>query len=78
MSRFWTSEEIESEVDKVSGTWVKRRNLWLKLKAENNNFIDTHIEIIKRDIRRLKAMGTPEGLLLVYYSEITDLELRRL
>ena len=78
MSRFWTIEEIEHEVDKVQGTWVKRRNLREKLKRENNAFIDTHLEIIKQEIRRLKAMGTRQIGLIVYYSELTNLEFRKL
>jgi len=78
MERFWTSEEIEAEVDKVSGTWVKRRNLREKLKAENNHFVDDNIMIIKANIRAFKSLGAKERMLITYYNLVSNLECKRL
>jgi len=78
MERFWTTEEIEAEVDKVSGAWVKRRNLREKLKAENNNNLDNTIMVLKSNIRVLKANGAKQGTLVHFYSKLTELELKRL
>jgi len=80
MERFWTSEEIEREVDKVSGTWVKRRNLREKLKRENNAYLsnEIEIEIIRRDIRKAKANGAKLQSLIIHFCEITELELKKL
>jgi len=78
MERFWTSEEIEAEVDNVSGTWVKRRNLREKLKAKNNQFVDNGIIKTQENIRLLKSLGAKEGILRSYYSLVTGLELKRL
>jgi len=78
MERFWTSEEIEAEVDKVSGTWVKRRNLREKLKRENNACLTNEIEIIRRDIRAAKANGAKLQSLIIHFGKITQLELKKL
>jgi hypothetical protein len=78
MERFWTTEEIEEEVNKVSGTWVKRRNLREKLKAENNKILDNTIMVLKSNIRVLKSHGATQSYLRTYYSKLTEWECKRL
>ena len=78
MERFWTSEEIEAEIDKVSGTWVKRRNLREKLKAKNNHHVGAMSLNVLNYIRALKANGSSEQDLRELYSKVSNLELKRL
>jgi len=73
-----THSEIESEVRKIKGTWVKRSNARKRFVAESNAEIDNGILNIKDKIRRLKAMGVKEGNLAVWYSQITGLELQKI
>jgi len=74
----YTKEEIELEVSQVGGTWVKHRNLRNKLTRQSNDEIARRINIIKKEIRSLKADGLSEHDLRRLYSNVTNLELRLL
>ena len=78
MSRFWTAEEIELEVDKLSGGWVKRRNLRARLTLENNKHVDREISDISAVIRNLRAIGTTEQNIRHWYAEKSKLEFKKL
>jgi hypothetical protein len=73
--RILTIEEIESQVRQCAGTWVKRRNLRLKLKAQSNQAVREEMLIIKAKIRDLRAMGAREESLRHWYSQLTKFEL---
>lgn len=70
----YTSEMIESEVSKVSGTHIKRNNLRKKLKGESNGEVMKRIDKIKLEVRGLKAEGVREQDLRPIYAKISQLE----
>jgi hypothetical protein len=72
----YTEEQIEWEVSQVSGTWVKRRNLRKKLTEASNKTVNNRIEILRREIRSLKAAGIKEQALSPVYGKITQLQIR--
>ena len=74
----YTEAEIELEVSQIGGTWVKHRNLRNKLTKQSNDEITGRINIIKKEIRSLKADGFNEHDLRGLYSNVTNLELRLL
>lgn len=74
----YTEAEIELEVSQIGGTWVKHRNLRNKLTKQSNDEITRRINIIKKEIRSLKADGFNEHDLRGLYSNVTNLELRLL
>ena len=71
-----TIKEIEAEVSQLSGTWVKRRNLRNKLIEKSNSDALRRINIIKKEIRSLKADGFNEHDLRGLYSNVTKLEIQ--
>ena len=71
-----TIKEIEAEVSQLSGTWIKRRNLRNKLIEKSNSDVLRRINIIKKEIRSLKADGFNEYDLRALYSNVTNLELQ--
>lgn len=73
-----TEESIEWEVSQISGTWVKHRNLRNKLKEASNKIVNDRIEILRREIRSLKAAGIKEQALAPVYGKITQLQIRLL
>ena len=77
-SMIYTEQEIEERVSKVKGTHIKRNNLRKKLQAETNNEIAHRINVIKKEIRKLKADGFNEQDLRGLYANITKLELQKL
>jgi chromosome segregation ATPase len=70
----YTSEMIESEVSKISGTHIKRNNLRKKLKGESNLEVNNKIDEIKKQVRSLKAQGLYESDFRTLYAEISQLE----
>lgn len=72
----YTEAEIEAEVSRLSGTWVRRRNASARMKKESNAHIVNEINEIKKQIRNLKAMGFYQSDFIGMYSEITKLELK--
>lgn len=72
----YTESEIEAEVSQLSGTWVKRRNLRNKLTRQSNDEITRRIDVIKKEIRSLKADGFNQHDLRELYSNVTNLEVR--
>jgi hypothetical protein len=74
----YTAEQIELEVSRCSGTWVKRANLRKKLIKESNKLINKEIDEIKKTVRCLKAQGLYESDFRSMYAEITQLEMRLL
>ncbi len=72
----YTEQEIELEVSKISGNHIKRNNLRLKLRQENNATIESEINSIRKKVRCLKAQGLYESDFREMYSEITKLELQ--
>ena len=74
----YTKKEIEWEVSQAGGTWVKHRNLRNKLIKQSNDEITRRINIIKKEIRSLKADGFNEHDLRGLYSNVTNLVLRLL
>lgn len=71
-----TIEQVENEVSKVAGTWVKRRNLRKRLTEQSNKEVNREIDEIKKQIRCLKSQGLYQADFRSMYSEITQLELR--
>ena len=74
----YTPEHIEEIVSQIRGTWVKRRNMRLKLTAASNAHVNAQIEAIRRNIRALKASGARQSELRRYFAQITELELKLL
>ena len=72
----YTEQEIESIVSKVKGTHIKRNNLRRKLACENNDEITRRINVIQKEIRKLKADGFNQKDLRGLYANITKLELQ--
>lgn len=73
--RILSLEEVEEQVSACSGTWVKRRNLRLKLKKQSNLLVAEEISIVKAKIRDLRALGAKEEALRHWYSQLTKFEL---
>jgi hypothetical protein len=71
----YTSEQIEAEVSRCRGTWVKRRNLRARLKNESNTEVKKKINEVKGKIRDLRAMAAKESTLRFWYAELTKYEL---
>lgn len=71
-----TEEEIELIVSKCSGTHVKRNNLRRKLVCQTNDEITTRINVIQKEIRKLKADGFTQQDLRGLYANITKLEVQ--
>lgn len=74
----YTADEIEIEVSQCGGTWVKRRNLRNKLTKESNSEIKSRIEVIKKEVRKLKLDGFNEQDCRGLYANITKLSRRLL
>jgi uncharacterized small protein (DUF1192 family) len=72
----YTEQEIESIVSQCGGTHIKRNNLRRKLVCENNDEITSRINIIQKEIRKLKADGFNRQDLRGLYANITKLELQ--
>jgi uncharacterized small protein (DUF1192 family) len=72
----YTEQEIEEIVLKVKGTHVKRNNLRRKLVCETNDEIAHRINVIEKEIRKLKADGFNQQDLRGLYANITKLELQ--
>ena len=68
--------EIEIQVSKVSGTWVKRKNLRNRLVSGNNKEVNRLIELIRSDIRKKKSQGFKQWDLVDLFGEITELEFK--
>jgi len=73
--RILTTGEIEKQVRACSGTWVKRRNLRVRLIKQSNAAVIDEILIVKAKIRDLRAMGAKEENLRHWYSQLTKFEL---
>lgn len=71
----YTSEQIEKEVSRCRGTWVKRKNLRSRLKNESNSEVYSKISEVKGKIRDLRAMAAKESVLRFWYAELTKYEL---
>tara|TARA_R110000850_G_scaffold99302_1_gene205774 strand:- start:239 stop:475 length:237 start_codon:yes stop_codon:yes gene_type:complete len=75
----YTMAEIDREVYKdVDCTWVKHKNLQRKMVNESNSEVNEKIEVIKKEVKRLRAQGVKQWDLCAHYSNITNLELRLL
>ena len=72
----YTKEQIEWEVSQIGGTWVKHRNLRNKLIKESNKMVNDRVEVLRREVRALKATGIKEQALAPVYAKITQLEMR--
>lgn len=72
----YTEQEIESIVSKVKGTHIKRNNLRRKLVCENNDELTSRINVIQKEIRKLKADSFNQQDLRELYANITKLELQ--
>ena len=72
----YTEQEIEIIVSKVKGTHIKRNNLRKRLVCENNDEVTSRINVIKKEIRKLKADGFSQQDLRGLYASITKLELQ--
>ena len=70
-----TAEEIEERVSKVKGTHIKRNNLRRKLIVKSNDEVTRRIDVIKKEIRKLKTDGFKEQDLRGLYANITKLEI---
>lgn len=73
-----TDADIELRVSQISGTHIKRNNLRAKLKDASNKLIENKIMECKGRVRDLRALGSKEEDLRFWYSEITNLELKRI
>lgn len=73
-----TGQEIELIVSKCKGTHVKRNNLRRKLICQTNEEITARINVIQKEIRKLKADGFKEQDLRGLYANITKLEVQML
>lgn len=73
-----TEVEIEAEVLRIGGTWVKHRNTRRKLINSNNTEIHDRIDVIKKEVRLLKLDGFNEQDCRKLYANITKLELQLL
>lgn len=71
-----TAEEIELIVSKCGGTHVKRNNLRRKLVCQTNDEITKRINVIQKEIRKLKADGFTQQDLRGLYANITKLEVQ--
>lgn len=74
-SQILTSSEVDAQVQNCKGTWVKRRNLRIKLKAQSNLLVVEEIKTVRAKIRDLRAMGAKEEMLRHWYSQLTKFEL---
>lgn len=71
-----TEEEIELIVSKCNGTHIKRNNLRRKLVCQTNDEITKRINVIQKEIRKLKADGFTQQDLRWLYANITKLEVQ--
>ena len=71
-----TEQEIEERVSKVKGAHIKRNNLRRKLIVKSNDEVTRRINVIQKEIRKLKADGFKEQDLRGLYANITKLEIR--
>ena len=71
-----TEQEVEDRVSKVKGTHIKRNNLRRNLVVKSNDEVTARINVIQKEIRKLKADGFKECDLRGLYANITKLELR--
>ena len=78
VSVIYTEQEIEEIVSEVKGTHIKRNNLRRKLVEETNGEITSRIDVIRKEIRKLKADGFNEQDLRELYANITKLEVQKL
>jgi hypothetical protein len=69
-----TTQQIDAEVSKCQGTWVKRRNLRKRLISKSNAEVSEKIEEVKGKIRCLRAMGAREEDLRFWHAERTKYE----
>ena len=77
-SKIMTPEEIELEVRKIKGTWVKRSNARKRMIGQSNSEINEKIMEARGKIRDLRSLGAKEETLRYWYSEITKLELQKI
>lgn len=65
----YTEEQIDNEVSRCGGTWVKRRNTKNRLIDESNESLNTVIDELDNEIRKLKVnSGLKEQELRLFYS----------
>jgi len=76
MSNIKTLIDIQSVVSLLPGTWVKRRNLRVKLITASNKEVNSLIDTLRKTIRSKKACGTKQHELSPLFSKITNLELK--
>lgn len=76
MNNIKTLIDIQSVVSLLPGTWVKRRNLRVKLVTASNKEVTALIDAVRKTIRQMKAEGAKQDELSPLFSKITNLEFK--
>ena len=71
-----TKADIDAVVALMPGTWVKRRNLRVKLTTASNEAVTGLIDELRTEVRAIKASGAKQNELSGLFSKITNLELK--